>query len=123
MQPEERDPAYLWDMLEAARDIFDFVENLSLDEFLESDRDMEMRRLALERSLEILGEAARQVSPNFCEAHPQIPLKDLVGLCNVISHQYKKVSYPMIYEIVREQIPGLISQLEPLIPPLPPLEE
>ncbi len=99
------------------------MENISLNEFLEFGRDMEIRRLAVERSLEILGEAARQVSPNFCEAHPQIPWKELVGLRNVISHQYKKVSYPMIYEIVREQIPELISQLEPLIPPLPPLEE
>jgi len=33
MRPEERDPAYLWDMIEAARAIVDFTKNLTLEEF------------------------------------------------------------------------------------------
>jgi uncharacterized protein with HEPN domain len=34
MRPEERDPAHLWDMIEAARAIVDFTKNLTLEEFL-----------------------------------------------------------------------------------------
>jgi uncharacterized protein with HEPN domain len=59
MQLDERDPAYLWDMLEAARAITDFTEDLTVNEFLSSSRDKEITRLAVERKLEILGEAAR----------------------------------------------------------------
>lgn len=75
MRSEERDPAHLWDMLEAARDIVNFTENLTLEEFLAIGRDREIRRLAVERELEILGEAARRVSMRFRDVHPEIPWK------------------------------------------------
>ena len=123
MRPEERDPAYLWDMLEAVRAVADFTHGLTLSEFLAAGRDKEITRLAVERKLEILGEAARRVSSHFQEEHPEIPWRQIVGLRNVISHEYDKVNYTLIYRIAREQIPELITLLEPLIPPLPPLEE
>jgi len=59
----------------------------------------------------------------FREEHPEIPWRQIVGLRNVISHEYDKVNYTSIYRIAREQIPELIVLLEPLIPPLPSLEE
>lgn len=75
MRSEERDPAHLGDMLEAARDIVNFTENLTLEEFLAIGRDREIRRLVEERELEILGEAARRVSMRFRDVHPEIPWK------------------------------------------------
>jgi len=120
MLPEERDPAHLWDMIEAARAAVDFIKDLTLEEFLAPARDREITRLAVERQLEILGEAARRVSPDFRDGHPKIPWKEMVGLRNVISHEYDKVSYAEIYRIVRRQIPELIALLEPLVPPTPP---
>lgn len=88
MRPEERDPAYLWDMLDAARSIVDFMQDLTLEEFLAPGRDREMARLAVERNLEILGEAARRVSSGLRDEHAEIPWKEIVGLRNVISHEY-----------------------------------
>ncbi len=55
MQPEDRDPGYLWDMLDAARAIRDFTVDVTLDEYL---RDRKLQ-LAVERAIEIIGEAAR----------------------------------------------------------------
>ncbi len=123
MRPEERDPAHLWDMIEAAQAIVDFTKNLTLEEFLEAGRDREITRLAVERELEILGEAARRVSSRFCNEHPEIPWKEMVGLRNVISHEYDKVDYTRIYRIVHERIPELITLLEPLVPAPPPVDE
>jgi uncharacterized protein with HEPN domain len=123
MRPEERDPAHLWDMIEAAQAIVDFTKILTLEEFLQAGRDREITRLAVERELEILGEAARRVSSRFCNDHPEIPWKEMVGLRNVISHEYDKVDYTRIYRIVHERIPELITLLEPLIPPAPPVDE
>lgn len=123
MRSEERDPAHLWDMLEAARDIVNFTENLTLEEFLAIGRDREIRRLVEERELEILGEAARRVSMRFRDVHPEIPWKEIVGLRNVISHEYDKVNYAEIYGIVRQQIPELITQMEPLVPPPPQIKD
>lgn len=119
MRAEERDPAHLWDMLEAARAFVEFTANLTLEEFLAPGRESEMTRLAVERKLEILGEAAGRVSSRFRSEHPDIPWKEIVGLRNVISHQYDKVNYAEIYGIVRERIPELIALLDSLVPPPP----
>jgi uncharacterized protein with HEPN domain len=119
MRPKERDPAYLWDMLEAARAAVDYVGDLTMDDFLASQRERTIMRLAVERQLEILGEAARRVSSQFREAHPEVPWREIVGLRNVISHEYDRVNYDAIYRIVRNSLPALIATLEPLIPPLP----
>lgn len=61
MRSEERDPADLWDMLQAIRAIAEFTKDRESGEFLTPDRgrDREMMRLAVEHKLEILGEAAR----------------------------------------------------------------
>ncbi len=123
MRPEERDPAYLWDMIEAARAIVAFTEDLTLEEFLSRGKDRDMARLAVERELEILGEAARRVGSRFRDEHPDIPWKEIVGLRNVISHDYDKVNYAEIYRIARQRIPELIALLEPFIPPPPPMVE
>ena len=123
MRPEERDPAHLWDMLEAARAVVDFTESLTLEEFLAAGRDRQITRLAVERELEILGEAARRVSSPFRSEHPEIPWQEIVGLCNVISHEYDRINYAEIYRIVHERIPELIMLLDPLVPSPPPVEE
>jgi uncharacterized protein with HEPN domain len=110
-------------MIEAARAVVEFTEDLTLEEFLAAGTDREMRRLAVERALEILGEAARRVSSTFRSAHPQIPWKEIVGLRNVISHEYDRINYTEIHRIVREQIPELVTFLAPLIPPPPKLDD
>jgi uncharacterized protein with HEPN domain len=123
MQPEERDPAHLWDMIEAAQAIVDFTKELTLEEFLAAGRGGEIIRLAVERELEILGEVGRRVSSHFRDTHAEIPWKEAVGLRNVISHEYDKVDYTEIYRIAHERIPELIALLEPLVPPPPRMDE
>ena len=120
MRPEKRDAAHLWDMREAARDASRILGGADLAQFLRPD--FETTRLALERKLEILGEAARRVSDRFREAHPEIPWKDLIGLRNVISHQYEKVDYGKMFGIVRNRIPELLRLLKHLVP-TPPEDE
>jgi uncharacterized protein with HEPN domain len=117
MQREERDAAHLWDMLQAANDVVRFIEGLSLEQFLADAT--EITRLAVERRLEVLGEAARRISSPFQEQHPDIPWRDIVGLRNVISHEYDRVNYKEIYRIVRERMPALIQRLATVVPPPP----
>ena len=123
MRPEDRDPAHLWDMIDAARAIVDFTKELTLEEFMAAGRGGEIIRLAVERELEIVGEAARRVSSHFRDAHAELPWKEAVGLRKVISHEYDKVDYTEIYRIARERIPEWIALLEPLIPPPPRMDE
>lgn len=78
-----------------------------------------MPRLALERMFEILGVAAMHVSDEFRTAHPEIPWRRIVGLRNVIAHQYDDIIFDRMWEALTQDIPELIQLLEPVIPPLP----
>ncbi len=116
MQPESRDSAYLWDMLEAARSAIEFVEGLTSDQFLHN----RMVQAAVERQVEILGEAARRLSDSYKEAHPEIPWHRIVGLRNVLAHEYGEIIQSRMWTLTVNQIPELIAQLERIIPPSPP---
>lgn len=120
MKAEERDPAHLWDMLEAAGSAVEYLNGVSAAEFEADNREREILRMAVERQLEILGEAARRVSAVFREANPTIPWREAIALRNLISHEYDKVDYPAIYRVVTEPLPELVERLRPLIPPVPP---
>lgn len=114
MQPEDRDPAYLWDMLEAAREVGDMLKDHDMAAFL-ADRVL-LR--ATERSVEIIGEAARRVSSHYTEAHPEIPWRNIIGQRNILAHEYGQIDHGLLYKTAVEDIPTLIVLLEELMPPL-----
>ena len=102
-------------MIQAIHQIKDFIANSCYEEYLESI----LLRSAVERQLEILGEAARRMSENFQQEHSAIDWRNTIGLRNIIAHQYEKVQHDIIWEIVTSVLPDLLKQLEPLLPPLP----
>jgi uncharacterized protein with HEPN domain len=103
-------------MLDAARQVVQFTRGITFATYLGDP----MRRLAVERALEILGEAARRISEGFRNAHPEIPWRDLVGQRNVLAHDYGEIKQDRIWEAATRHAPELISRLEPLLPPPPP---
>jgi uncharacterized protein with HEPN domain len=115
MRPEDRDAAYLWDMLDAARAISEFTAGIDFAEY-EKDR---MRQLAVERCIEITGEAARRVSAAVKDKRPDIPWRSIIGARNILAHEYADVSLDLIWVLVTRDIPALVSTLEKLVPPAP----
>lgn len=113
MSPEERDPAYLWDMLDRSRHVTNLVLDLSFESYVDDAKS----RAAVERELTVLGEAARRVSASFKAQHPEIPWSDLVGLRNVLTHDYGKLEQEQIWKIATRDVPELVRQLEVLISP------
>jgi uncharacterized protein with HEPN domain len=114
MQPEDRDAAYLWDMLQAAKEVEAMAENHDLAAFL-GDRIL-LR--ALERSIEIIGEAARRVSSAYMEAHSEVPWHKIIGQRNILAHEYGQIDHEMLYKTASQDVPELIVLLESLLPPL-----
>lgn len=115
MQPDQNDAGYLWDMLEAAREATHFIRGVSFSGYT---RDR-MRQRAVERAVEIVGEAASRVSLPFRDAHPEIPWRQIIAQRNVLAHEYGEVLQEKIWRVVVEHIPALVAQLEPLVPPPP----
>jgi len=111
MQPEQRDAAYLWDMLDAAQTVEQLCGDLNFIQYSDDRRT----QLAVERSLEIIGEAAGRVSTSFRNAHPEIPWRQIIGQRNVLIHEYGEIKQERVWKVVRENIPILIEQLKPFV--------
>jgi len=69
MPVSKRDLSYIWDMRSAAQEILEFMQGVSQVDF---ERNNQLR-YAVERQLMVIGEAARYVSDEFQEQHPEIP--------------------------------------------------
>ena len=114
MRPEDRDAGYLWDMLDAASTVADFVSGVRVADYL-GDRKLQ---LAVERAIEIIGEASRRVSDGFKSSHPEVPWQKLVAQRNVIAHEYGEIKQERIWLVATTHIPELVRLLKPLLPPL-----
>lgn len=101
-------------MLDAAQSIRRMTAGLSQDEYQQN----ETVRLAVERQLEVIGEAARRISEGLKLAHQEIPWQPIIGQRNVIAHEYGEISHFRIWRVVVQDIPGLITALESLVPPV-----
>jgi uncharacterized protein with HEPN domain len=112
MLPEDRDVALLWDMREACRTVAEFVAGVKYSRF-EQDK---LLRSAVERQFLILGEAARQVSDSFREGHPEVPWRGLVGLRNVLAHEYGEVLVERLWLFATQRVPELLAVLDKLVP-------
>jgi uncharacterized protein with HEPN domain len=98
-------------MLDAAREAGALVSDRSRAEY-DGDRTL---RLALVRLLEVAGEAAGRVPMDFRDSHPEIPWFGIVGLRNRLIHGYDEVDYDIVWQILTEDIPSLITRLEEAI--------
>jgi len=116
MPRESQDVAYVWDILAAADGVVLSVAGLELKHYLASE-DL---RMAVERRVEIIGEAARRVSEPFRQAHPEVPWRDLISQRNVLAHRYDEVDDQLMWRVVTIRIPELIALLKPLLPAVPP---
>jgi len=109
----QRDPAYLLDMLQAAREMRDLSANLTWDTFQQS----RLHQHAMVRLIEIIGEAARAISEETKAAHPEIPWIRIIDMRNHLVHRYFQVDLQRVWDVIQNHIAPLIAQLEPLVPP------
>jgi uncharacterized protein with HEPN domain len=113
MPLEERDAAYLWDMLQTAKDILEFTHGVTFAEYSAN----KMMKMSIERGFQILGDAARRVSADLQAEHPEIPWSSVVKHRNVIVHDYADLSLDRIWEVIQKDLPALVRDLEQLISP------
>ena len=105
--------AYLIDMMVASRKARKYVRGMTYRQFGESD----LHQSAVLKQVEIVGEAASQVSSDTRHAHPEIPWRQIIGLRNRLVHAYYDVVLDTLWQVVQDELPILIAQLEPLVPP------
>lgn len=115
MPISKRDLAYLWDMRTAAGEIMEFMQGVSQAAF---ERNNQLR-YAVERQLMVIGEAARHVSDEYQEAHPEIPWMQIIGQRNVLAHDYGEILVERVWLTATKSLPELIILLNQIIPDEP----
>lgn len=109
------DLLYLGHMLDASLQAIAKAAGKTREEFDEDDN----LRLALTHLIQMIGEAARRVSPETEEKYPQIPWNDIVKMRHKLVHDYLDVDFDVVWEVVMVDLPELVAQLKPIVPPSP----
>ena len=111
MSAERDERVYLSHMLAAAQTAVAYLGDRSMEALAED----QMRVDATVRQLEILGEAASQVSDDFRSDHPQIPWRKAVATRNVLIHDYASVLPSIVWTTVTVDLPALIEALQGMV--------
>ena len=98
-------------MLDAATEAASFAKNKNRTS-LDADRQLV---LSLVKSIEIIGEAAANVTTECREALPHIPWRDIISMRNRLIHAYFDINLDILWKTVIEDLPPLIAKLEEII--------
>ena len=102
-----RDSDYLADLHEAVRRIVAYTAELSYEQFLSDLKTQD----AVIRNLQVMGEAAKKLSPTVKRAHPYVPWKQMAGMRDRIVHEYFGVNYDIVWTVARDELPSLLPQI------------
>ena len=108
-----RDPsAYLYDILKAADAISGFIADADFDSYIEND----LVRSAVERKLEIIGEALSQFAKVDAELAAQVSrLRDIIAFRNIIAHGYASLDHSVVWRAHNESLPALRAEVANLL--------
>ena len=96
----------LQDMLESLEKIERYTTGLTFERFAWDDRTVD----AVVRNLEIIGEAAQQIPSEVRERYPEVPWRRVIGLRNVVVHEYFAVDVEIVWTVVRQSLPELSAR-------------
>ena len=105
MRSDENSLIHIRDNIHAARL---FTEGLSFEDFAAS----RLAFYATTRALEIVSEAARRLSPALRDRHSTLPWKQIMGIGNVLRHDYDDVQESMIWMTVQDHLGPLLAAVE-----------
>lgn len=109
----EEDRTRLRHMVDAAQKAVALTAGRSLEQYTAVDSFP--LRLATERSIELIGEAAKHVSDELKAQHPQLPWRQLAGMRNHLIHGYMTTEDEIVWRAAVEYVPRLLEQLERIL--------
>ena len=98
---------FLEHILEAIYLIEEYIKDKSKSEFLKLTQlqDSVIRRIT------IIGEAIKNIPDDFKETYPSIPWKQIIGMRDILIHQYFGIDLNLTWEVIEKDLPKLKKQI------------
>jgi uncharacterized protein with HEPN domain len=105
------DTVYLHHILDPIESIEEYTKGMSENEFLSDS----MAHDAVVRQIEIIGEAARNVSDQFQNKYPKLPWAKMIGIRNKIIHEYFNVNFAIVWDTIKDDLPLLKKSIKKIL--------
>lgn len=102
---------YLHDIKEAIEKIESFIKGYTFEEFTNDHKTID----AVIRNLEIIGEATKHIPKRVREKHPDVDWKAMIGMRNILAHEYFGVRVGIIWKTMKERLPALRIKIEEIL--------
>ena len=113
---EYRDETRIVHMLEALERIGQETGETSRDNLFFDDR---LTR-AIILDFIVLGEAANNVTEEYCAGHPEVPWADIAGFRHKLVHDYSGIDFDILWDAMTKDVPSLLPVFRKLVAALPP---
>jgi uncharacterized protein with HEPN domain len=99
---------YFQDILDSIEDIENFVSGLEFEEFINDRKSVN----AVVRSLEIIGEATKNIPSEIRDKYSDIQWKKMAGMRDKLIHEYSGVNLAIVWETIKQDIPPLKPKIQ-----------
>ncbi len=106
-QPE----VFLDHILTSINALEEYTTGVSENRFY-TERKLQMAAI---KELEIIGEAVRNLPPEFKEKYPSVPWKDIAGMRSFLIHEYFEIDLDLVWDTIQSKIPELKQDVEKII--------
>ena len=107
-----RDDATLLDIAHAAKRVLLYAADMLKSSLMADDE----KQSAILYQVIVLGEATKRLASEFRSRHHEIPWKEIAGMRDILIHQYDRINLETLWDVIHQDIPQLLSFLQPLLP-------
>jgi len=102
---------YLVDIIDNVNDASGFISDLSYEQFMADKKTVN----AVIRSIEVVGEATKQVPEEIRAKRPNVPWKAMAGMRDKCIHGYVDIDYEVVWAAAKEELPAIRDEVQSLL--------
>ena len=94
---------YLQDIFDSINDTDEFVKGMTYEDFLKDRKSIN----AVIRSIEVVGEASKNIPQSMREKYPDVPWKKMTGMRDRLIHEYFGVDLEIVWQVIKKDLPSV----------------
>jgi uncharacterized protein with HEPN domain len=98
---------FLQDILEAIGAVERFLAGVNFEEFAQNEEKI----FAVEKAMEIIGEAVKNLPDSLRSQYPEIPWKNIAGMRDKLVHEYWGTDVNILWRTAQQRVPELKGQV------------